>query len=352
MSSLTATYLDSLAFSTSDLGMIQAIGVNRGRQDLYRRQTPETLRTLQTHAIIESSESSNRLEGIIAPRKRIEGLVRRDVKPRNRSEQEIAGYRDVLRLIHESAPDMPLSPNLIIQLHDRMYGHLSQPGGAWKQADNEIVETDQKTGARIVRFKPLAAVAVPHFMDDLCRAFRIELAKPGGEPMVLIPLAILDFLCIHPFTDGNGRVSRLLTLLLLYQCGYDVGRYVSLERVFEDARDGYYETLQEASRGWHGGKHDAMPWVRYFWGIMLKAYQEFADRVGALGTHKGAKSEFVRQAALARLGAFTTAGLADDCPGVSRETIKRELQVMKSEGLVRSEGRGRGARWFRVSGSI
>lgn len=345
MRSLTPDFLKSLVFTAADLGTIQAIGVNRGRQDLYRRQTPQTLSALQTFAIIESSESSNRLEGIRAPRKRIEGLVRRDAAPRNRSEQEIAGYRDVLRLIHESAPDMSFTPNLVLQLHGRMSGYLAQPGGSWKQVDNEIVEIDPQSGESRVRFKPLAAVAVPHAMDDLCAAVRRELNAPGGEPMVLIPLAILDFLCIHPFTDGNGRLSRLLTLLLLYQSGYDVGRYISLERVFEDARDGYYETLEKASTGWHQGAHDAKPWVRYFWGVVLKAYQEFAERVGSLGTHRGAKSEFVRQAALARLGTFRVADLADDCPSVGRETIKQVLQKMKKEGLLRSQGRGRGARW-------
>ena len=345
MRSLSQAYLEALSFSAQDLGTIQEIGANRGRQDLFKRQTPETLRALQTHAIIESSESSNRLEGIVAPRKRIEGLVRRDAKPKNRSEQEIAGYRDGLRLIHESFKGMEFTPNLILQLHTRLYGYLPQSGGTWKPVDNEIVERNPETGERMVRFKPLAAVAVPQAMEDLCAGYGRELIEPRGEPLVLVPLALLDFLCIHPFTDGNGRISRLLTLLLLYRSGYEVGRFISLERVFEDARDGYYETLHVSSQGWHEGEHDAMPWVRYFWGVLLKAYQEFEERVGALGTHKGAKSDFVRQAVQARIGDFTTGDIVNDCPGVNRNTIKAVLQAMRRDGLIRSKGKGRGARW-------
>lgn len=345
MQSLSHTYLKSLRFSARDLGTIQEIGANLGRQDLFKRQTPETLRTLQTHAIIESSESSNRLEGIVASRKAIEGLVRKDAKPKNRSEQEIAGYRDGLRLIHDSHEGMDFTPNIILQLHRRLYGYLPQSGGTWKPVDNEIIERNPETGEMVVRFKPLAAVAVPQAMDDLCSGFEKEINAPEGEALVLVPLAILDFLCIHPFADGNGRVSRLLTLLLLYQSGYEVGRFISLERVFEDARDGYYETLHAASQGWHEGEHDAMPWVRYFWGVLLKAYQEFEERVGSLGTHKGAKSDFVRQAVQARIGTFSTADIGNDCPGVNRNTIKAVLQAMRKEGLIRSEGKGRGARW-------
>lgn len=345
MHSLNPNYLMSLSFSAKDLGTIREIGANRGRQDLFKRQTPETLQTLQTHAMIESSESSNRLEGIVAPRNRIEGLVRRDAQPRNRSEQEIAGYRDGLRLIHESHAGMEFTPNLILQLHSRLYGYLSQPGGYWKPVDNEIVERDSRTGEQVVRFTPLAAVAVPQAMEDLCTGLKNELLVEEGEPLVLIPLSLLDFLCIHPFADGNGRISRLLTLLLLYSNGYEVGRYISLERVFEDARDGYYETLYESSQGWHDGKHDAMPWIRYFWGVLLKAYREFEERVGSLGTHKGAKSEFVREAVLVRIGDFTTGDIVNDCPGVNRNTVKAVLQSMRKEGVLLSKGQGRGARW-------
>ncbi|MFH1843325.1 MAG: Fic family protein [bacterium] len=349
MRSLTPTFLNRLSFTSGDLGAIARIGEFRGRQDLYRRQTPETLKALQVFAIIESSESSNRLEGIRAPRERIERLVRRDATPRGRSEQEIAGYRDVLRLIHKSAPDMPFSPNLVLQLHRMMYSYLPQPGGSWKMTDNEIVEIDPVTGERRVRFRPLPAVVVPQAMEDLAAGCRGSLQEQAGEPLVVVPLTILDLLCIHPFTDGNGRISRLVTLLLLYQHGYEVGRFISLERVFEDAKEGYYESLQSASTGWHQAEHDVMLWLRYFWGVLLRAYEEFASRVGVLGRHKGAKSEFVREAALARIAPFRLSELERDCPGVSRELIKRVLRQLKAERSLLVEGRGAGARWRRVS---
>ena len=185
-------------------------------------------------------------------------------------------------------------------------------------------------------------------MDDLTVKYLHALTDLGTEPLIVVPLAILDLLCIHPFTDGNGRISRLVTLQLLYQHQHDVGRYVSLERVFENAKDGYYETLEESSRSWHEGEHDAMPWLRYFWGVLLRAYEEFADRVGAMGRHRGAKSEFVREAALARIAPFRLSELEHDCPGVSRELIKRVLRQLKDEGLMITEGRGAGARWRNI----
>jgi Fic family protein len=283
MRSLNQTFMASLRFSAEDLSTIKRIGEYRGRQDLYRRQTPETLKALQDYAIIESSESSNRLEGIRAPRGRIEGLVRRDAKPRGRSEQEIAGYRDALRLIHTSATDMPFNHGVVLQLHRIMYSFLPQPGGRWKMVDNEIVEIDPATGSRRVRFKPVPAVSTPQAMEDLTSSYRRALDELGTEPLIAVPLAVLDLLCIHPFTDGNGRISRLVTLQLLYQQGHEVGRYISLERVFEDAKEGYYESLEESSRGWHQGDHDAMPWLRYFWGVLLRTYEEFSNRVGVMG---------------------------------------------------------------------
>lgn len=345
MRSLNQPYLARLRYSTDDLSTIKGIGEYRGRQELYRRQTPETLKALQNFAIIESSKSSNRLEGIRVPRERIEGLVRRDAKPRGRSEQEIAGYRDALKLIHTSAMDMPFNSGVVLQLHRTMYSFLPQPGGRWKIVDNEIVEIDPATGSRRVRFKPVPALAVAQAMDDLVSGYTRALVDLRTEPLIAVPLAILDLLCIDPFTDGNGRISRLVTLQLLYQHGHEVGRYISLERIFEDSKEGYYETLEESSRGWHDGEHDIMPWVRYFWGVLLRACEEFTARVGAMGRHRGAKSEFVRQAALARIAPFRLSELERDCPGVSRELVKRVLRQLKAEGLIIVEGRGAGARW-------
>ncbi len=299
-------------------------------------------------AQIESAESSNRIEGIEAPRRRIQGLVMGGAAPENRSEQEIAGYRDALSLVHESAAHIEPTANVIRQLHTTMYRYLPQPGGNWKMVDNEIVERDA-TGVLRVRFRPVSAVATPQAMDDLAIGLRRALHAEQRPGLIVAPLAVLDFLCIHPFTDGNGRVSRLLTLLLLYRLGHEVGRYISLERITEESKETYYEALETSSRGWHEGRHDAHPWLDYFWGVLLRAYAEFTERVGSLQQGAGSKAALVREAVARMIGPFALNDIELQCPGVALPTIKRVLAAMRDEGLVLLEGRGRGARWRRVS---
>jgi Fic family protein len=340
--------LDNLQFSAQQLEALNRIGEYQGKQALYAERLPEVLKTMRRVAQVESAESSNRIEGIEAPRRRIQGLVIERTAPQNRSEQEIAGYRDALALVHEVAADMDVTANVIRQLHTIMYRYLPQPGGRWKLVDNEIVERDA-TGALRVRFKPVPAVATPQAMEDLAagvgRALQAE-ERPG---LVVAPLAVLDFLCIHPFTDGNGRVSRLLTLLLLYRLGHQVGRYISLERITEESKETYYEALAQSSQGWHEGRHDPHPWLDYFWGVMLRAYGEFTERVSGLNRGAGSKAAVVRDAVVRMGGPFALADLETQCPGVSLSTIKRELAAMRDEGLMLLDGRGRGARWRRVA---
>lgn len=347
MHSLTPEFLDRVRFSARQLETLTRIGEYQGKQVLYAEQMPEVLRTMRRVAQVESAESSNRIEGIEAPRRRIQGIVLADTNPANRSEQEIAGYRDALDLVHESATDMEVTPGVIRQLHAVMYRYLPQPGGAWKPVDNEIVERGSD-GARRVRFRPVAAVATPQAMDDLARGLRRALLAEERPGLVVAPLAVLDFLCIHPFTDGNGRVSRLLTLLLLYRLGHQVGRFISLERVIEESKATYYEALERSSQGWHEGRHDPHPWLDYFWGVLLRAYAEFTERVGALNRGAGSKAALVREAVGRMVGPFALSDLELQCPGVSLPTIKRELSAMRDEGLVMLEGRGRGARWRRL----
>jgi Fic family protein len=349
MPPFTLDHLDSLRFHAGDLATLRRLGEYRGRQELFARQRPEVLAALRTVAQVESAESSNRLEGIEAPKERIEALVLHETRPANRSEQEIAGYRDALDLIHQSAREMPLTPNVILQIHRTIYGYLPQDGGRWKSTDNEIVERAPDGEIVRVRFRPLAAVSTPGAMDELATRYRTALDDGGHDALVLIPALVLDFLCIHPFTDGNGRVARLLTLQLLYRAGYDVGRYISLERLFETAWRDYYETLEASSRGWHEGRHDPFPWMRYSWGVLLKAYQEFEDRVGAIAGGKGGKTRQVRAAVERKVAPFAISELQRDCPGVSKEMIRHVLSRMRDEGLVILEGRGRGARWRRVA---
>lgn len=347
MRSLTPEYLDALTFSDRQMASLAEIGSFQGKQALYGEQLPEVLRAMRNIAQIESAESSNRIEGIEAPRKRIQGIVLDDTNPENRSEQEIAGYRDSLALVHESAREMEFSTEVIRQLHSMMYRYLPQSGGSWKPTDNEIVERGPD-GSRVVRFRPVSAVATPQAMDDLTRAFERALLTEGRPGLVLVPLAILDFLCIHPFADGNGRASRLLTLQLLYRLDFEVGRYISLERVIEESKETYYEALRLSSTGWHEGTHDPHPWLDYFWGVLLRAYAEFTERVGTVNRVPGRKSARVREAVGRMTRPFALADLQRECPGISLPTIKRVLAAMRDEGLVMVTGRGRGARWTRV----
>jgi Fic family protein len=348
MPSLTPDYLDGLSFGSRQLDTLTAIGNHQGKQALFENRLPEALEALRSIAKVESVESSNRIEGIEAPRRRIRSITLEGTVPRDRSEQEIAGYRDALELVHESARDMAITAGVILQMHAMIYRYLPQPGGTWKQVDNEIVER-VADGSWSVRFRPVSAVATPQAMEDLAKGLQRALHTDQRPGLVVAPLAILDFLCIHPFTDGNGRMSRLLTLLLLYQLGHEVGRYISLERIVEQSKETYYEALGLSSNGWHEGRHDPHPWLDYFWGILLKAYGEFTDRVGTLNRGPGAKAARVREAVARMAGPFSLSDLQVECPGVSLPTIKRELQAMRREGTVMLQGRGRGAKWSRLT---
>lgn len=344
MGSFEKAYLDHLRFSATHGATLRALGQFRGRQDLFRRQAPEALEALREAAIIESAESSNRIEGVTAPPERIKALVLTPTVPRDRSEEEIAGYRDALNLIHESAPEMTFSTNVVLQLHGMLYRYQAGVGGRWKMAPNEIVERNTDGSLRRVRFVPVSPVATPAAMEELTTGYARALDEQR-EPLLLIPLAILDLLCIHPFADGNGRMARLLTLQLLYRSGYEVGRYISLERLIEESKETYYEALEASSQRWHAGKHDALPWTTYLWGVMLRAYREFEERVGAIREGRGSKTDLVEQAVARRSRAFGIAEIEAECPGVSREMVRHVLQRLRDEGRLAVEGSGRGARW-------
>lgn len=349
MHSLERNFLSKLSFTAEEAATLRQLGECRGRQDLFKNQRPEVLEGLRTVAVVESSESSNRLEGISIPHHRLKQIVLHQTAPRNRSEQEIAGYRDALNLIHESANDMRFTVGVVQQLHQIVFRYLPGSAGQWKMSDNEIIERHPDGSVR-VRFRPVRAAATPHHMHEFVERFAEAQQDRTIDSLVLVPLAILDFLCIHPFTDGNGRVARLITLLLLYRSGYEVGRYISLERIFEDSKDSYYECLESSSRGWHEGAHDSHPWLSYFWGVLLRAHREFEDRVGHVTTGRGAKTEQVHRAVRAKSLPFSISELERDCPGVSRELIRRVLREMRDAGEVESLGTGRGARWRPLRG--
>jgi Fic family protein len=253
-----------------------------------------------------------------------------------------------LALIHESGRDLAFTPNVLLQLHGMLYRYMPNPGGRWKPADNDIVER-QPDGTSRVRFKPVPAHLTPMGMEQLAANYAIAAQMPSLDSLIVAPLAILDFLCIHPFADGNGRMSRLLTLMLLYHDNYAVGRYISIERVYEETKEGYYETLEASSQGWHKGQHDPNPWLNYFWGALLRAYREFEKRVGSARKRTGSKSAQVREAVLVKNAPFSISEIEADCPGVSRETVRIALRAMSGEGLISSTGKGRSAKWVRQS---
>jgi len=343
--SISPNLLNQLLFSSEELATIRAIGEYRGKQDLYAKQSPEILENLRTVAKIESSESSNRIEGIVVSRQRVEDIVNHSKELlKNRPEQEVAGYRDALQLIHDAAEHIPVSSNVVLQLHSLTCKYAPNPGGEWKSTDNEIVEI-ASTGEREIRFKAVSAVQTPYAMKDW-ELFYWD-AIQTIDPLIVVPLSILDFLCIHPFLDGNGRVSRLLTLLLLYKADYQIGRYVSLERVIEQSKESYYETLQKSSKNWHDGKHDVKPWLHYFWGILIRAYRELDEKVSDTKGGKGAKTEMIRQLVKSKIGPFSISDIQEQLPTVGRDMIKLVLADLKADGLIVLQGKGRGAKWVK-----
>lgn len=337
-----------LTRQTLNQGLLQSVrlvGEYRGKEALFKQQSPQVLQALRENAVIQSTESSNRIEGVVAPPQRIRDLVAKRTEPANRSEQEIAGYRDVLNTIHTNSADMPLTANLVLQLHRDLFQFVPGGGGRWKATDNDITET-RADGTKVLRFKPLAAHLTPDAMTHLHDAYRQKLDAGTVEPLLLLSAYALDFLCIHPFADGNGRMARLLSLLLLYQAGYDVGRYISLEGVIEQTKEGYYDSLYASSQGWHEARHSLVPWWEYFVGVMLvKAYRDFEDRVGVTSARRGAKRDMIRDAVSRLPNRFRYADLERALPAVSRPTIARALRELRAEGAIRCLNPGRDATW-------
>lgn len=347
MRSLNLNYLESIRLSARQASSLKAIGEFKGKQALFARQTPELLESLRRVAQIESAESSNRIEGVTAPRARVEAIVENEAKPEDRSEQEIAGYRDALERIHESSRHMALTGPSILQLHAMMCRYLPSGGGEWKRVDNRIIEANPDGSIKEIRFEPVSAADTPDAMERFSLNYAKATQLERLEPLIVIPLAVFDFLCIHPFQDGNGRMSRLITLLLLYHFGYEVGRYISLERIVEESKLTYYETLKESSQKWHEGEHDPHPWLNYFWGVLIRAYREFEERVGQIREKKLSKSEQIRLAVERRVGPFAISEIEKECPHISREMIRIVMRELRDEGTIVVEGKGRGAKWVR-----
>ena len=315
----------------------------RGKQDLWTQQRPEVLAALRERAIIQSAESSNRIEGVTVARERLAPIILGRSKPRDRSEEELAGYRKALDWIFSRKFAVAMESEVILHFHALAQGGFSGDAGKWKERDNEIIEF-LPDGERIVRFKPTSARETPATIRELCENYRNICDDASIPPLLAVATFVFDFLCIHPFRDGNGRVSRLLTTFLLQQHGFLVGSYVSLERIVEDSKDDYYRVLGECSRGWHEGTNAIVPWWNYFLGIVRRAYQEFGAQVESAG--KGAaKGELVRHVVLEQIGPFTLGEITGQLPSVSEPLVKKVLSEMKKAGEVRLIGRGRSARW-------
>jgi len=334
----------------STLWLITQIAESKGRQELYAKQSPQILRALKEAALIQSVESSNRIEGVTVDASRLRPLVLGQAKPRDRSEEEIRGYWEALHLIHTNAGDLQITPDLIQRLHQ-----IIQKGGGdageWKRVNNEIVELRPGMAPHI-RFIPTSAAGTPQAIDDLCLAYRHVTAQELAHPLLAAASLVLDFLCIHPFRDGNGRVSRLLTLLALYQNGYEVGRYISLERLVEESKEDYYEVLQRSSEGWHEGHNDLLPWLNYFLSILRRAYRELEQRAGSIKSPRGAKTALVEAAVNSFAGEFTLEDLKRTCPGVSQDLVRKVLRDLKEQGKVTCLGRGPGATWKKKGNTL
>lgn len=311
----------------------------KGEQRLFIEAHKDELIELVEIAKIQSTEASNRIEGIFTADDRIKSLVQAKTTPRDRDEAEIAGYRDVLNTIHENYDYIPINANYILQLHRDLYKFLgSTEGGRFKTSDNIIRETDAD-GNECVRFRPVPAWETAPSIDELCKSYHE--AKSKADPLLLSLMFILDFLCIHPFNDGNGRMSRLLTLLLLYQSGFIVGKYISIERIIEESKETYYEVLQDSSINWHENENDYKPFVNYMLGVVVNAYKEFESRVELLTNSNLSKADRVREIIRKHIGTITKAELLNMNPDISDTTIQRALADLLKNGEIEKIGGGR-----------
>lgn len=329
------------------LGMIAAIYKELGKQEMYLKQRPEELEKLVEIAKIQSTESSNAIEGIVTTSTRVRQLVEEKTTPKNRDEQEIAGYRDALNIIHESFDTIAISQNYILQLHKILYSHMNNPmAGRTKSVQNYISATYPDGHAETL-FTPLAPFETPEALDKICEEYNRVIGNMEAEPLIVIPVFIHDFLCIHPFNDGNGRMSRLLTTLLLYRSGFYVGKYISLEAKIAKSKDLYYDTLRQAQSGWYEGSEDVVPFIKYLLGTILAAYKDFEDRFDLVETKLPAL-ETVRRATMNKIGRFTKQDIRELCPSVSISSIEGALRKLVSSGELKREGSGKNICYYRL----
>lgn len=321
------------------------LGEARGKQELFTTQSPQRLKVLAEQALIESAVSSNRIEGVTVDQSRVKAVVLGKSLLRDRDEEEVPGYRDALKLIHEQHARLSISDKTIKQLHFTSRAKIGD-AGKYKTKDSDIIEK-YADGRSRVRFKTVPAKQTTAFMRELVTEWKENLDEKQIHPLLAMTASNLDFLCIHPFRDGNGRVSRLLLLLMCYQLGFEVGRYISLERLIEDNKDRYYETLEQSSQGWHEGKHDPWPFINYQLFILKQAYREFEERLGQLSSPRGSKTEMIISAIDRAVGSFRVADIQRQCPDVSVDMIRKVLKDRRAQ--VKCLGRGKDAKWEKTA---
>lgn len=328
------------------LGLVAKIHEYKGKQTLFLKQKPATLDKLIEIAKIQSTEASNKIEGIVTTATRIKQLCNQKTAPRNRDEEEISGYRDALSLIHESYEYIPIKPSYILQLHQVLYRYSERGiGGRFKNTQNFIAEV-RENGEQIVRFMPLDPFETPMAIEAICESFNREMDNCEIDPLILIAAFIVDFLCIHPFNDGNGRMSRLLTTLLLYRAGYVVGKYVSLESKIEKTKASYYEALEKSDANWNTEENDITAFIKYILGTILAAYRDFEDRI-TIVEGKVSSLDMVRTAINSTIGKFTKSDIMERVPSIGKTSVENALKTLLGEGVIGKEGKGKATFYYR-----
>ncbi len=327
------------------VALMTQIYEHKGRQALFIESKANVLSSLAELAKIQSTEASNKIEGIYTSDTRLKLLVSEKVAPKNRNEEEIAGYRDVLATVHENYDCIPLKPNYILQFHRDLYTFSGFSGGSYKASNNVISEKDAQ-GNEFIRFVPVEAWQTAEAVEKLCESYEKAHDKDKIDPLLLIPMLVLDFLCVHPFTDGNGRMSRLLSLLLLYRADYFVGKYISIEKIIEQSKESYYETLQASSQDWHEGENDYKPFASYFLGTILSAYRDLESRVNLLSSSNLSKAERIEELIKQKLGKITKAEILEKYPDISTTTVERSLKDLLDKGKIEKVGKARATGYF------
>lgn len=330
------------------LGLIAAIYKEAGKQEQYLKQRPQEMEKLVEIAKIQSTEASNAIEGIVTTNTRIKQLVEEKTTPRNRDEQEIAGYRDVLNVIHESFDAIPITHNYILQLHKMLYSHMNNPLAGRTKSVQNYISAAYPDGHTEILFTSLAPNETSEALDRICEEYNRVIGNLEVEPLIIIPIFIHDFLCIYPFNDGNGRMSRLLTTLLLYQNGFYIGKYISLEAKISKNKDLYYSAMSQSQTGWHEGKEDALPFIKYILGTILASYKDF-EECTSLVQEKLPALEMVRMASKSKIGRFNKQDIRELCPTLSDSSIEGALRKLVAAGELKKEGKGKSTCYFRLN---